>query len=146
MKEKTNAQVAFDETVKAIYDLLKPIGFKKKALNFYRVKNDICQLINIQKSFYNSNKSITFTINICVDIIKIDNNFPPMTHFHIRERIGNIKGNGDCWYAFDEIQDIFTRKQKYQSERELVLEDIEKYALPFLDKFTNQDDIEHFYK
>lgn len=36
MKEKTPAQLYFDEIMSDIYKLLKPLGFKKKGLNFYR--------------------------------------------------------------------------------------------------------------
>lgn len=146
MKEKTNAQLAFDETMKAIYDLLKPIGFKKKGNSFYRIENTICHLINIQKSIYNNSQSVTFTANICVKYLETDKNIPSVTHFPIRERIGSLKEGGDFWYTFDEIQDIFIRKQKYQSEKELILKDIEKYALPFLNKFKNKEDIENFYE
>lgn len=145
MKEKTNAQLAFDETIKAIYDLLKPIEFKKKGNSFYRIENTICQLINIQKSIYNNSQSVTFTANICVKYLETDENIPSVTHFPIRERIGNLKKSSDFWYTFNEIQDIFIRKQKYQSEKELILEDIKKYALTFLNKFKNKEDIEHFY-
>ncbi|CEN38842.1 DUF4304 domain-containing protein [Capnocytophaga cynodegmi] len=146
MKEKTNAQLAFDKTMKAIYDLLKPIEFRKKGNSFYRIENTICQLINIQKSIYNNSQSVTFTANICVKHLETDENIPSVTHFPIRERIGNLKESGDFWYTFDEIQDIFIRKQKYQSEKELILKDIEKYALPFLNKFKNKEDIENFYE
>ena len=37
MKEKTATQIEFDEMVKDSYQILKPLGFKKKALHFYRV-------------------------------------------------------------------------------------------------------------
>ena len=37
MKEKTATQIEFDEMVKELYQILKPLGFKKKALHFYRV-------------------------------------------------------------------------------------------------------------
>lgn len=145
MKEKTNAQIAFDETITSVYAVLKPLGFKKKALNFYRVKNEIFELINIQKSVYNESESVHFTINVCVNAIIEGKNLPTMLHCRVRERIGSIKKSGDFWYAFEHIHDIFRRKQAYQSEKASVLADIEQYALPFLEQFTHQDDVEHFY-
>ena len=146
MKEKTNAQIAFDQAVKEIHERLKPLGFKKKSLNFIRQKDEMCQLINIQKSMYNSGYDICFTINVCVGKVDKDESCRSIHDFEIRERIGQIKQSGDFWYHFDEQKDIFTRKQKYQSETHLALEDITKHALPFLDSFKSKEDIECFYE
>lgn len=46
MKEKTATQIEFDEMVKELYQILKPLGFKKKALHFYRVVEQL-SLIHI---------------------------------------------------------------------------------------------------
>ena len=52
MKEKTATQIEFDEMVKELYQILKPLGFKKKALHFYRVVEQSLQMISIQKGAY----------------------------------------------------------------------------------------------
>ena len=46
MKEKTNAQIAFDQAVKEIHERLKPLGFKKKSLNFIRQKDEMCSVLS----------------------------------------------------------------------------------------------------
>jgi len=113
MKEKTATQIEFDEMVKELYQILKPLGFKKKALHFYRVVEQSLQMISIQKGAYG--RPISFYPD--------DNT----------QRIGNIKGDGDIWYEFSgTIVDIFKRKQKFKENREVFLSDIQQIVLPYL--------------
>lgn len=142
MIEKTNAQTAFDEAVKAVYELLKPLGFKKKALNFHRQEADIVQFINIQKSVYNSGQNITFTLNLGVD--GAGKKLTSIHDFAVRERIGAVKNSGDFWYEFSDESPIFVRKQKHQAEKDLLIKDITDFVLPFFERFKTQNDIDNF--
>ena len=62
---KTKAEMKFDRLMKeGFHDLLKPLGFKKKASNFYLQTQDLGHIINIQKSSFYSKEKIHFAINI----------------------------------------------------------------------------------
>ena len=56
--------------VKELYQILKPLGFKKKALHFYRVVEQNLQMISIQKGAYGSADEIYFTANIKKPLIR----------------------------------------------------------------------------
>lgn len=133
MPEKTSAQLFFDEIVKEVHQKLKPLGFKKKALNFFREEHGLFQLINIQKSVYNGANAIRFTLNICANTQQPDNEWS-IHAYAIRERIGHLSvQQGDYWYDLDgEIVDIVQRKQRFLDEKSQLLADIENLVLPFL--------------
>lgn len=62
---KTDTQIKFDTIVKEGFTpLLKPLSFKKKALNYYRQLSEVGHIINIQKSSYGDRDHIKFRINI----------------------------------------------------------------------------------
>lgn len=146
MAEKTPTQLFFDEIIKEIHTLLKPLGFKKKALNFYRLKDGFHQLINVQKSAYNSADEIGFTMEICIGIAKEgDSPFPSKFDLAIRERIGSIKEDSDIWYELNGYADIFRRKQAFEHTKQAILNDIKTAALPFFDKMNNTQTIENYY-
>jgi len=113
MKEKTATQIEFDEMIKELYQILKPLGFKKKALHFYRVVEQTLQMISIQKGAYGSADEIYFTANIKKAPYK-----EPISFF---------------WYEFSgTIVDIFKRKQKFKENREAFLNDMQQIVLPYL--------------
>ena len=61
---KTVSEAKFDQIIKESFqELLKPLGFKKKANNFYLQLDGLGQIVNIQKSNYGTKDSIRFTIN-----------------------------------------------------------------------------------
>lgn len=146
MAEKTPTQLFFDKIIKEIHTLLKPLGFNKKALNFYRLENGFHQLINIQKSIYNSADEIGFTMEICIDIAKEgDSPFPSKFDLAIRERIGSIKEDSDIWYELNGYTDIFKRKEAFEHTKQAILNDIKTVALPFFDKMNDAKAIEKYY-
>ena len=62
---KTDTQIKFDTIVKEGFTpLLKPLSFKKKALNYYRQLSEVGHIINIQKDRYSHRNHIKFRINI----------------------------------------------------------------------------------
>lgn len=61
----TETQEKFDRIIKESFtEILKPLGFKKKANNFYLPLEKIGHIINIQKSYYSPKDDIRFTINV----------------------------------------------------------------------------------
>ncbi|WP_416171449.1 DUF4304 domain-containing protein [Algoriphagus boritolerans] len=49
---KTGTEIKFNKVIKdGFHDVLKPLGFKKKANNFYLQRQELGQIINIQKKF-----------------------------------------------------------------------------------------------
>lgn len=140
-------QCFFDDVIKDIHAFLKPLGFKKKALNFYRLNNGFHQLIHIQKSAYNSKEEISFTMEICVGVAQEnDSPFPSKYDFAIRERIGRIKENQDLWYYLEgNYPHLYERKQRFEQTRQAVLNDIEKVALPFFEQMNDADKLDKFY-
>ena len=58
---KTDTQIKFDTIIKEGFTpLLKPLSFKKKALNYYRQLGEVGHIINIQKSIYSYRNHIKF--------------------------------------------------------------------------------------
>ena len=61
---KTDTQIKFDTIIKEGFTpLLKPLSFKKKALNYYRQLSEVGHIINIQKDRYSHRNHIKFRIN-----------------------------------------------------------------------------------
>ncbi|MDO4880291.1 MAG: DUF4304 domain-containing protein [Capnocytophaga sp.] len=130
MKQKTPAQIEFDETIKELHQILKPLGFKKKALHFYRVVEQNLQMISIQKGAYGNANKIYFTTNIKKAPYEEPISFYPDEN---TLRIGSIKDDKDIWYEFDgSIMDIFKRKQKFKENKEAFLNDIQQIVLSYL--------------
>jgi len=90
--------------------LLKNIGFKKKARNFYREFENRIELINVQSSKWNEGNEGQFTINVGVyypEISEITDALPvkgmPKEYdCTVRERIGLLMPeNKDKWWKID---------------------------------------------
>jgi hypothetical protein len=63
--EYTSAHELFDDIVKgAVTPILKPLGFRKTALNFYRRHKDTVQVINLQSSSGSYWQEKLFYINV----------------------------------------------------------------------------------
>lgn len=104
-KMKTISEIKFDSVIKEGFkNLLKPLGFKKKANNFDLQLEGIGQIINIQKSTWGTKNSISFTINTGLFLPEywremIYNqgkevpSFPTEPECIIRKRIGALKNN-----------------------------------------------------
>lgn len=136
---KTLAEIKFDKIIKeGFHQLLKPLGFKKKANNFYLQRQDLGQIINIQKSSFYSKVNINFTINTGLFLpehwIGLTYNqgkdiptFPTEPECLIRKRIGGLRNQHDTWYDVNEKTD----------ENKLILEmqtNLVKYILPHFDR------------
>ena len=96
----------FDEVFKKIYEILKPLGYKKDGLNFRVYQEDgLCKMINIQKSQFSSKESLVFYINIGIYLEKEEVISNPKFKIYdciLDRRIG---GNNSIW-SIDETTDI----------------------------------------
>lgn len=141
---KTLTEFKFDQIIKnGFHDILKPIGFKKKAYNFYLRRQDIGQIVNIQKSSFYSKDRISFTINTGIfvpeywaglyyNIGKELPIFPSEPECLIRQRIGQLRNQNDTWYDVDEKTD----------ENDLIIEmriNLENYILPYFEQTKTKD-------
>ena len=143
---KTSAQLKFDTIIKEGFQfVLKPLGFKKKALNFYLQLPDLGQIINVQKSYYGSKDHIKYTINCGVFIpeywkVVYNYNNEPIPDYptepvcFIRRRIGDLINNNDIWYEVDKTTDEKDQVNKMQKN-------LNQFILPFFNKLRTKADI-----
>ena len=142
----TLTKIKFDRVIKESFQqLLKPLGFKKKANNFYLKEKDLGKLINIQKSTFYSKEHIHFTINIGIFLAEYWNcllynqkkqspNFPAITECLIRERIGKLRNQHDIWHDVEEKTD----ENKLIAEMKL---NISEYILPYFNLTKTKEDM-----
>lgn len=140
---KTETQEKFDRIIKESFiEILKPLGFKKKANNFYLPLEKIGHIINIQKSRYCTKDDIRFTINVgifspeywlaCFNYNNKDvPAFPTEPECLIRIRIGCMRGLNDTWYTVTTTTDAdeLVAEMKYN---------ISGFILPFLEKLNSE--------
>lgn len=141
---KTLAEVKFDLVIKeGFYELLKPLGFKKKVNNFYLQLDSIGQIINIQESAWGTKGSISFTINTGLFLpehwLGLTYNqgkeipvFPTEPEYLIRKRIGELRNQYYTWYDINEKTE----------EKKLIFEmkaNVEKHILPYFDRVKTKE-------
>ena len=140
---KTDTQIKFDTIVKEGFTpVLKPLSFKKKALNYYRRLAEVGHIINIQKSSYGDRDNIKFRVNLGVfeprfwagSHIGQLPDYPTEPVCLIRKTINDLRGRKDLWY---EIHN-YTDEQKLIKE---IQEDIQQYILPFFDQLDSVEKI-----
>ena len=116
---KSEIEQEFETIIKNCFQtVLKPLGFKKKGNNFYRKLQDLGQIVNVQKSKFNSKEHISFTINTGLFIPefwlifynyqgKSVPDYPTEPECAIRQRIGKLKYNNlDKWFEIDNNSDF----------------------------------------
>ena len=144
---KTNTQIKFDTIIKEGFTpLLKPLSFKKKALNYYRQLSEVGHIINIQKDRYSHRNHIKFRINTGIFepkfwAVRYDfkhtgqiPDYPTEPVCLIRKTINKLRGRNDLWYEVDENtneQELIKRVQ----------EDIQQYILPFFKQYDSVEKI-----
>ena len=144
---KTDTQIKFDTIIKEGFTpLLKPLSFKKKALNYYRQLSEVGHIINIQKDRYSHRNHIKFRINTGIFepkfwAVRYDfkhtgqiPDYPTEPVCLIRKTINKLRGRNDLWYEVDENtneQELIKRVQ----------EDIQQYILPFFKQYDSVEKI-----
>lgn len=143
---KTEAEIKFDSIIKlAFQDTLKPLGFKKRSNNFYRVKGELGNVVNIQKSALYSREMIRFTINVGIFAPKHwygsyynDGKelptFPPHYECILNKRIGKLKKENDSWSdVHEDIEIEFLIKE--------MQDNLNNHIIPFFNEIENYDDV-----
>ncbi|OKS87608.1 DUF4304 domain-containing protein [Mucilaginibacter polytrichastri] len=125
---------------------LKELGFKKSNFNFNRPLDELVQCINIQRSQWNHNESVSFTFNIGFYNEKIYrllrnhiklSNFIKVTDCFIWGRSGSLIYNRDHWYELNlekSYSDVFSE----------VINDLENYIIPLFEKYSKLNTLTHF--
>lgn len=125
--KKTNKRIVVKkELEKTIKEILKPLGFKKKNLNWYYFGGELIIRINFQKS----NWSHGFYINLEIYEKKLNETDFPCTYswFHWRlESIFKDDKNLREFYDFDDLNPSESRKLIF-----LIWEIIKKYSHIFM--------------
>lgn len=142
---KTISEIKFDKIIKdGFHEILKPLGFKKKANNFYLKLDTIGQIINVQKSTYGNKNSISFTINTGIFVPDYwlafydynDKGFPPdyptEPECLIRKRIGDLRNQHDTWY------DIIERTDEQQLIGEM-RKNLNDFILPYFNRLDSTE-------
>ena len=140
---KTLSEIKFEKIIReGFQELLKPLGFKKKGINFYLRLEAIGQIINVQKSAFGNRDNISFTINtgIFVPVIwlafydkseKGIPEFPKEQECLIRKRIGNLRNREDVWYEIQEHTDELQLIEEIRKNlKEFILPYFERLAAP----------------
>lgn len=100
----------FNELLKKIYELLKPLGYRKETSNYRFFGADgLCRIINIQKNKWNTNDQCEFVINIGIYFEKdncILNRKFKEYNCQIRSRVDNRKWAGVEWWQLDNSTDL----------------------------------------
>ncbi len=141
---KTISQIKFDRIIKnGFHEILKPLGFKKKANNFHLKLGNIGQIINVQKSQFGDKHSIRFTINTGIFVpeywlafYNYSNkglpDYPKEPECLIRKRIGDLRNQHDTWYDIEEQTD----------EQQLINEmkkNLTNFILPYFDRLNSTE-------
>lgn len=140
----TTAQIKFENIIKqGFQEMLKPLGFKKKANNFYLQLDELGQIINIQKSQWGTKDEISFTINTGIFVPehwagllynqgKEVPDYPIEPQCLIRKRIGSLRKQGDSWY------DV-TENTNENALIEDMKENITDFILPYFQTIDTQE-------
>ncbi|MDO5106541.1 DUF4304 domain-containing protein [Capnocytophaga sp.] len=117
MPQKTHTQATFDNALKAIFAVLKPLGFRKKGANFYRPAEPVSWVVNVQKSQSSERFCCQFTLNLGVFEPKFwlqfydyqhKNtlpDFPSEAECLIRMRINKLLNHNQLWHEINEQTD-----------------------------------------
>lgn len=95
----------FNELLKKMYEILKPLGYRKEASNYRLFFADgLCRIINVQRNKWNTNEQCEFLINIGVYFEK--ENIVSKRNFkeydcQIRKRVNDEKCGKSEWWRLD---------------------------------------------
>lgn len=143
---KTISEIKFDRLIKeGFHEILKPLGFKKKANNFYLQRPDLGQIINVQKSSFYSKEHIHYTINTGIFLPehwsgliynegKVMPAFPTEPECLVRKRIGELRNEHDIWYDVDEN----ANENKLIGEMRI---NLNEYILPYFEKAKTKEEL-----
>lgn len=119
-----------------ITNQLKPNGFRKRGLNWYKRTDDTICVVNLQKSSYGGQ----YYINLGVFVTALDTSIdcPPEYECHIRERLTSIVPNRS---QLEQALNLEGRDMDTKDRVDAISESIQKYGLPWLVNFATLDSI-----
>jgi hypothetical protein len=124
---------------------LKPLGFKKKGRDFYRVDEEPIAVINVQSSKWNSGADGQFTLNLgryFPALAKLEGNaaskeIPKEYDCSLRARIGMLlPDNKDLWWDVSASTDSALLAKNVQNLTKT-------YALPWLDRVASINSLQN---
>lgn len=141
---KIDAQ--FKQLIRSANSLLKPEGFEKKGLAFFKQLPEINWIVNFQKSRDSIEKGVKFTINLGTFSFRLNRfswNVPVKTpsiwNCPVLVRIGELlPKEEDTWWK------IGTESPAEQVETQ-VLDAVKAVGLPFLKQFSSDEDLRKYF-
>lgn len=133
----------FEELIRALSPMLKPMGFSKKGNSFYLEAGKNCGVLNFQKSLSTTKNKIKFTINygIYSGALKVFDNFdvksrPTISVCHWKNRVGFLlPKKQDYWWVIDDSVPL----SELLTEIKSVLIDL---AIPEIRKYLSDESLE----
>ena len=112
----------YKELLRQVYEILKPLGYKKEASNFRQIyKGGLGKILNFQKSKWNTNNEIQFVLNAGVYFEKenvIQNFRFKESECQIRKR---VNGN-DSWWVINESTDMEKLYESVKNSLSMILD------------------------
>ena len=131
-----NAQDKFKELLKALLPFLKGYGYSRRRQIFRTRLGNNWGMISFQKSRYNTNSQVEFTINLEVCLQALSDIYPgwkkdtPPEHGygHWRRRIGFLlPGRLDKWWVIDASTELPDLVEELEAVLALGVAEIKKY-------------------
>ncbi|MBQ9536014.1 MAG: DUF4304 domain-containing protein [Clostridia bacterium] len=160
--QKINSIKILDEIENAVYEHVKPLGFKKHGRTLHRfVSEDISQVINFQ---YANSKDMEglFCVNLGVRIPECSErtfhpNNPEKKYYHeyectLRSRLGSISGKREIWFnlrkntkriissIISELDKVVIPAFSILVSREAIIAHRKNHPLDFFNKLTLFDE------
>lgn len=110
IKSDADMDKKFNELLRKIYEILKPLGYRKETSNYRFFGADgLCRIINFQKNKWNTKERCEFVINIGIYFEKdtwISNRKFKEYDCQIRKRLNNREWAGIEWWHLDNETDM----------------------------------------
>ena len=138
-----NTPQTVDEIEAAVFEIVKPYGFKKHGRTLHRfVSDDISQVINFQSGMPTHGMGGRLCVNLGIRIPECsERTFQPKIekkkYYHeyectIRSRLGIVSGKQDTWYDLHRKTDKIIKS---------IIEEIDQYVLPAYEVLNSRDAI-----
>lgn len=130
-----------DEIANAVYQQLKPLGFRKHSRTLHRfVSGDISQVIHFQRGKVQGTLGKSFCVNLGIRIPEsaervFELQSEPRKFYHeyecnIRSRLGVVSGKGETWFDL--------RKNPERTAKRIITE-LERVVIPVFDILNSRD-------
>ncbi len=145
-KSKSPYVLALDNVQAAVWDYLRPLGYRKRGRSFNRVTSGGNTLaINLQQGMYAKSKYGQLAVNLgvfipCVYLVERGEE-PPLfcsePESHVRQRLGVlVHGGRDVWFDLSSDLEVIA---------ETLIDYLKRVGLPFLDGFSGLKEVaDHF--